>query len=139
MYRSIDLRKNALGIFVMLAAIAWIFAAGQHHYDINEVSTQEAKSLIDTGAAVIDVRGPEHFKAGHIPGAMLLPLEVLQRGIPASIQLLKDKAIVVYCGDGVTSGPEGTELLNKAGFAKAVNLKHGMESWTGAGYPVKKG
>jgi len=63
----------------------------------------------------------------------------LRAGIPASLQLLKDKAIVIYCGDGVTRGPESTELLNKAGFTKAVNLEHGLESWSEAGYVLQKG
>lgn len=140
MFRSLSIRKHGLGIFIILAAIVWIATgAGQPHYDVKEVSTQEAKSMMDSGAVVVDVRGPESFKSGHIPNSIPMPLEVLRVGIPASIQMLKGKSLIIYCGDGVRRGPESTDLLNKAGFAKAVNLKHGVEGWTGAGYPLQKG
>jgi rhodanese-related sulfurtransferase len=48
-------------------------------------------------------------------------------------------AILIYCGDGVTHGPEGTEILNEAGYPNAVNLKPGIEGWARAGYAVAKG
>jgi rhodanese-related sulfurtransferase len=48
----------------------------------------------------------------------------------------KDRPIVVYCNDGLVTGPRGTEILNKAGFARAVKLKEGIEGWSAAGYPV---
>jgi rhodanese-related sulfurtransferase len=35
-------------------------------------------------------------------------------------------------------GPEGTELLNKAGYANAVNMEAGIKGWADAGLPVQK-
>lgn len=140
MFRSIDLRKHALGILVALGAVFWIFNAGSHpHYNVREVSAQQAKSLIDAGAIVVDVRGEEQYKARHIPGSILIPLEVLRAGIPASLTALRAQNIIVYCGDGVTRGPESADLLNKAGFTQAANLEHGIESWESAGYPLQHG
>jgi rhodanese-related sulfurtransferase len=46
--------------------------------------------------------------------------------------------VVIYCGDGSTSGPEATAMLNKAGFTRAVNLNPGFEGWRAAGMPVRK-
>jgi len=46
--------------------------------------------------------------------------------------------ILVYCNQGLAHGAEGTEILNKAGFAGAVNLRDGIEGWAGAGYPIQK-
>ena len=46
---------------------------------------------------------------------------------------------MVYCGDGTTLGPEGTHILNKAGFAGAVNLKPGIQGWAAAGLPIEQG
>ena len=107
-------------------------------YDITSVNAGAARSLIDSGAMVIDVRGRNAFEATHIPGAISLPLEQLEAGIPAIYENLKAKDVVVYCGDGSTRGPKGTSLLNKAGFAHAVNLEAGITGWTRAGYPVVK-
>jgi len=144
MFGSIDLRKHALGILVVFGFLVWISNAGngpasvERRYNVKEVSAADAKALIDGGALVVDVRGKGQFDAGHIPGAVSVPLDELQAGIPAALEGAQAKAIIVNCGDGVTTGPEGTAILNKAGYPNAVNLKPGFEGWKGAGYPVVK-
>lgn len=108
-------------------------------FDIKEVGINEAKALIAAGALILDVREKEQFDHRHIPGAVLIPLAVLKVAIPAAIAYTKDRVILVYCGDGVTHGPEGTEILNKAGFTQAVNLKPGIEGWAAANLPLQRG
>lgn len=107
---------------------------------IAEVSASEAKALVDSGAVVVDVdvRSEEAYGKRHLPGAVLIPLSQLQSGIPASLADAKDKPIVVYCNDGAHTGPEGTRLLNQAGYKGAVNLKSGIEGWQGAGYAIQQ-
>jgi rhodanese-related sulfurtransferase len=128
-----------LYLFIILAAFIFIAnrAAG-HHYNIKDISVSEAKVLIDSWALVIDVRKEDAFRHRHIPGALSIPLEVLRNGIPASLAQAKDKPVVVYCGDGVTTGPEGTHILNKAGYNRAVNIKTGIDGWSSAGLPVQR-
>ena len=104
--------------------------------NVNNVSAQEASALISGGAVVIDVRGKEAFDARHIPGAFNFPLEVLRQGIPAVLASSKAANIVVYCGDGERIGPQGTALLNEAGYTKAVNVKNGIQGWADAGLKV---
>jgi len=70
---------------------------------------------------------------------MLVPLAVLEAGIPASLSAAKDKPVVVYCGNGSTRGPEGTHLLHQTGFSQAVNLRPGLEGWAKAGLPIAAG
>ena len=140
MHRRIEaVRTNhAWRWFLPLAAIA-VFVMTRtpgHSFKVTEVSVQEAKSLVDAGALVVDVRGKAAYDKRHIPGAISAPLEELRQAVPASIHAAADESIVVYCGDGVTIGPEGTQLLNTAGYAKAVNLKAGIDGWEDAGYPV---
>lgn len=124
---------------VPLAAIAVFILSRPATAPINvrEVSVSEAKALIDAGAVIVDVRGPAAFGDRRIPGALSIPLAELQAGIPASLAHAKDKPIVVYCNDGVTTGPKGTRLLNDAGYGGAVNLKSGIEGWQNASYPVR--
>ena len=107
-------------------------------FDVRSVTATEAKALVDSGALVVDVRGTAQYDGRHIPGAISVPLATLRAAIPASLAPAITKPVVVYCGDGVTIGPEGTALLNKAGYAKAVNLKSGIQGWADAGYPVQK-
>lgn len=110
----------------------------QPAFAIKTVTVAEAKRLIDDGAVVVDVRGPESYGERHLPGAISIPLSSLQQAIPQSIAQDMTKPMVVYCGDGVTVGPEGTEILNKAGFKNAVNLQRGIEGWVDAGLPLVK-
>jgi len=141
MFGSIDLRKHFIGVLLMLACLAWLSNSGKpgHGYNIKEVDVSGAKQLIDAGALVIDVRGQEQFDYRHIPGAILITLEELRAGIPAKLMAeAKNRVIVVYCNQGLVHGPEGTAILNNAGFAGAVNMKAGIEGWADAGYPIQK-
>ena len=105
---------------------------------VNEVSVPDAKALIDTGALVVDARGDDAHGGRRIPGALAIPLSTLQAAIPASLATARDRSIVVYCNDGTTTGPEATQVLNRAGYSKAVNLKSGIEGWERAGLAVAK-
>ncbi len=107
-------------------------------HEVSQLTIAQAKTLIDEGAMVIDVRGREAFDYRHIPGAINLPLAVLQTGLPAILSQAHDKPIVVYCNDGVRTGPQATEILNRAGFAQASNVQSGIEGWVAAGHAVAR-
>lgn len=106
---------------------------------VPEVGIAAAKALIDAGALVIDVRGKDPYDYRHLPGAMWIALAQLSAGIPASLMEAKAKSIVVYCNDGIATGPKGTRILLDHGFANAVNLKAGVEGWDAAGLPLVRG
>ena len=129
-----------VALFVLLAALIFMNGYRQNHEfdDVHQVSVSEAKALIDGGALVIDVRESEKFNTRHIPGAINIPLAILQSGIPTSIAHAISQPVVVYCGDGVTTGPEGTRLLNQGGYKQAVNVQPGLQGWVEAGLPVQK-
>ena len=111
---------------VMLAFAGLVFALfllaqmrlPQAGFDVTSVSATQAKALIDDGALVIDVREAGPFKSRHIPGALHVPLDAMRESIPIAIAEAKTESVVVYCGDGVKIGPEGTALLNQAGFTR---------------------
>jgi len=142
MFRFIDFRKHLIGIAVVLAFLVYLSNAPTQNfaeqYHVKEVDTAQAKAMIDNGALVIDVRGDEQFAHRHIPGAILVPVEQLEKGIPAELAKEKARNVLVYCGDGVAHGPLGTSLLDQGGFSSAVNLKGGIEGWESAGMPVVK-
>lgn len=135
--------NNLFALLLAAVALLWIASNGGLHsrtqrYQVPEVDVQQAKALIDAGALVIDVRGAEQFAYRHIAGAILIPLEILRAGIPASIAAAKEKQIVVYCNEGIVHGPEATHILRQAGFTNVVNLRDGIEGWQSASLPVIK-
>jgi rhodanese-related sulfurtransferase len=123
--------------FAVIAISAYLHRSAPT-YDVKNVTVAEASVLVDGGAVVVDVRGKEAFDARHIPGALNYPVDVLRVGIPAVLAASKAMPVVVYCGDGARIGPEGTSLLNKAGFSKAVNVERGIQGWADAGLRVAK-
>lgn len=144
MTRTTQLRPQYFFLVLVAFVAVWLSSApsrppASSHYNIHQVSVPQARALMDAGALVIDVRGQEAYGHRHLPGAVSLPLEQLQQGIPISIESAKAKSIVVYCGDGATHGPEATQLLNRAGYAGAVNLQSGLEGWVAAGMPIQTG
>ncbi len=87
-----------------------------------------------TKAYLLDVREPDEYRDGHIPGATLIPLGQLARRVH---ELPHDREIIVVCHSGNRSG-SATRHLISAGF-QATNLQGGMINWSRAGLPVKTG
>jgi rhodanese-related sulfurtransferase/DNA-binding transcriptional ArsR family regulator len=85
---------------------------------------------------ILDVRPAAEFAAGHIPGALSVPLEELD----ATLARLPRRAqIVAYCrGPYCVLAPQAVERLRAQGF-KARRLADGMPEWRLAGLPVAVG
>jgi len=107
-------------------------------FTVPEVDLAKGKELLESGALVLDVRKQDGYQFRHIVGALLMPLATLRLGVPATIEYAKSQAILVYCGNGLSMGPEATHILNAAGYAGAVNLHEGIEGWDKAGLPVQR-
>ena len=85
---------------------------------------------------VIDVRPPGEFTAGHIPGALSIPLPELERRLDA---LPRRRQIVAYCrGPYCVLAVEAVRLLTRRGF-RAVRLEDGVPDWRARGYRVVTG
>ncbi|MBI5501149.1 MAG: metalloregulator ArsR/SmtB family transcription factor [Deltaproteobacteria bacterium] len=85
---------------------------------------------------VLDVRPREEYAAGHIAGAVSLPLPELQRRLS---ELPRGRRVVAYCrGPYCVLAAEAVRLLRKRGI-DAVRLKDGFPEWRDAGLPVEAG
>ena len=83
---------------------------------------------------VLDVRPRQEYAAGHIAGALSLPLAELKRRLA---DLPKGKKIVAYCrGPYCVLAAEAVRLLRRRGF-DAVRLADGYPEWRDAGLPVE--
>ncbi len=84
---------------------------------------------------VLDVRPHEEFEAGHIPGAVSIPLAELKKRIK---ELPKTKQIVAYCrGPLCALAPEATRYLKSKGY-KVKRLAEGAPDWEAAGLPLSR-
>lgn len=103
----------------------------------NEVSATDATLLINReDAIVIDVREPAEFAQGHIPNARNIPLASLAERL-GELEKLKERTVVTVCASGVRSAKACGDL-QKAGFAKVVNLAGGIGAWNQAGLPISR-
>jgi rhodanese-related sulfurtransferase/DNA-binding transcriptional ArsR family regulator len=83
---------------------------------------------------VLDVRPPEEFAKGHVPGAVNIPIDQLEKRLR---ELPKRKEVVAYCrGPFCLMSFEAVQLLRKKGL-KARRLANGMPEWRVAGLPVE--
>ena len=88
----------------------------------------------DGVVTVIDVRPPEEYAQGHIPGALNIPLDKLKQRLKG---LPRDREIVAYCrGAWCVLSYEAVARLRKAGL-KARRLEDGLPEWRRAGLPVE--
>ena len=81
---------------------------------------------------VIDVRNATEWAAGHIPGAMHIPLGYLD---DRTAEIPAGKPLVVQCQSGGRSAIAAS-ILERAGFANVANLTGGITAWAAAGLPV---
>jgi len=89
------------------------------------VDSVQARQLVQAGARLVDVRTPSEFAAGHIPGAINIPLQQLDSRL-TELQP-RETPVVVYCRSGSRSG-RASRVLKSAGFAAVQDLGS-MSRW----------
>jgi rhodanese-related sulfurtransferase len=100
-----------------------------------EVSVDRASAMRDAGAFMLDVREPDEWAAGHIPGATLIPLGQLEA---RASEVPTGAEVVVVCRSGNRSAT-GRDILLAAGHPAVTSMAGGMNDWAAAGYPTETG
>lgn len=134
-------RNKKVVVLILLVAL---FAAlgfflserGQETISYVNVTPGEAREMIDSRSPVIlDVRTPDEFENGHVPGAILVPIDELKDS--TFLKIPKDEEILIYCRSGHRSS-WGAEYLARMGYASTYNLSGGIMVWEDQGYSVVK-
>lgn len=104
---------------------------------IRTIPPVEASALLeeregDPGFVVIDVRRPDEFAGGHIPGAINIDSADFSEHLDA---LDRNGTYLVYCQRGGRSAGV-RELMREAGFREVYEIEGGMSAWKAAGLPV---
>jgi adenylyltransferase/sulfurtransferase len=93
-----------------------------------EITVEELKKRMDAKEPifVLDVRNPNEFQIGRIPGTVLIPLPELPQRLG---ELPKDREILVHCKSGMRSA-KAVQLLKENGFSKVANIQGGILAWS---------
>lgn len=83
---------------------------------------------------VLDVRTPEEYAEGHVPGAVNVPHDQLASRLA---EVPKDKDVVVYCRSGRRSAL-ATDVLAANGYQHVSHLEGDIQAWLARGRPVEK-
>lgn len=105
--------------------------------ELEPVSRKQLMSrLRDGNVTVLDVRPPDEFALGHVPGAVNIPLRALKTQLK---ELDPGREIVAYCrGEYCVLSFEAVALLRARGF-NVRRLQEGLPEWRAAGLPVEAG
>lgn len=98
---------------------------------VDEV-TIEALDRAPAGATILDVREPEEYAYGHVPGAVSLPQAELATRLA---QVPRDRPVFVICETGMRS-LRTSQFLRQMGYAQVANVRGGTAAWRTAGRKV---
>ena len=101
---------------------------------VDQLDVSELKASVGNGnVQIIDVRNPEEWSHGHIPGARHIPLAALPDRVG---EIDASKPVVLQCGGGGRSSIASSLLLSR-GLTKVANLQGGYDAWVAQGLPIE--
>lgn len=108
-------------------------AEAQQQSDIQEMTVQELKQLLDSGSndfVLLDVRNPNEYEIAQIPGSVLVPLPDIENGdgVEKVRELLNGHKLVAHCKMGGRSA-KALGILKQAGI-DGINVKGGITAWS---------
>ena len=100
--------------------------------EVDQMTVHEVKERADE-LQIVDVRSPDEWEEGHIPGAIHIFLPELEK---RAGELKKKKPVAVYCDSGYRASL-GTSILQQEGF-DVHNVPGSWQAWKNAKYPIEK-
>lgn len=119
-------------LIMSLLSLIGLFSCGSASYE-NLKAVEFAKAIADGSVALVDVRTPEEYAAGHLPGAANCDWYTTDFMEKMSAYP-KETPLAIYCRSGRRSA-EAAAKLAKAGYT-VTNMLGGYLAWTEAGLPV---
>jgi rhodanese-related sulfurtransferase len=130
-----DLQTLGRNRLAEVQQVASLYIEGRD--ELEPVTLKELRRRVRDGdTTLIDVRPAEEYRAGHIPGALSIPVNQLKRRLP---EIPKGREVVAYCrGPYCMYSVEAVEILRKKGY-KARRADEGLPDWRASGLPVTAG
>jgi rhodanese-related sulfurtransferase len=106
-------------------------------WGLQTIDAERLKTLLDKGQklVLVDVRAPEEFQKGHIPGARSLSLD--EPG-DRFRELPKGEVIVLYCSCPLSEIGPAYQFLRYSGYHAVLILNGGLPAWAARGYPLSR-
>ena len=124
--QSPEFAAGRMRLIVLAGALVAIAVAGYLVFGRGrELQGVEARQLVAAGARLLDVRSSDEFSRGHLPGAVNIPVQELDRRLAEVGPAERD--VVVYCRSGQRSS-RAAQLLREHGYTKVHNLGP-MTAW----------
>lgn len=122
----------------IVGAVMWVVASVVCAADVPDISQEGLLQSLKSAEAplVLDVRTPDEYKQGHVPGAVNIPhTEVANR--LAELGNKKDRNMVLYCEKGGRAA-KAADVLMKEGFTNLKHLTGDMSAWRDKDLPTEK-
>jgi sulfur-carrier protein adenylyltransferase/sulfurtransferase len=103
---------------------------------IEEVDPAAVREQASNGAVLVDVREPEEWAAGHIPGAKHVPKSYLESRIEGAVGD-RDAHVILYCASGNRSAWAARTLIEDLGYENVESMTGGFTLWKDRGYEVE--
>jgi sulfur-carrier protein adenylyltransferase/sulfurtransferase len=103
---------------------------------IDEVDPSVVREQVSNGALVIDVREPEEWSTGHIPGAKHVPKSFLESRIEGAAPD-RSQHVILYCQSGNRSAWAARTLIEDLGYENVESMTGGITLWKDRGYDVE--
>ena len=113
-----------ISLFLLLAGCGGNSADGSYQ----QITQEEAKEMMDSQEVIIlDVREQNEYDSGHIPGAVLLPVGIIDETTAAEVIPEKDSTVLVYCRSGNRS-KTASSTLAELGYSNIYEFG-GINTW----------
>lgn len=116
------------------ACVAFAAFASEPVVDVSAAALLERQQQVHEDLYVLDVRTPEEFAAGHVPGAVNIPYDQVASRLG---EVPRDKDVVLYCKSGRRAGL-ASEVLANHGYTRLQHLEGDIVGWVDQGRPVEK-
>jgi len=103
---------------------------------IDEVDPAAVREQAQNGAVVVDVREPDEWGAGHIPGAKHVPKSYFESRIEGVVPD-RDAHVILYCASGNRSAWAARTLIEDLGYGRVESMTGGFTLWKDRGYEVE--
>ena len=126
------MKRRIFGLLFASLVSAGVLAADPVLVPISQEALLERQQKGDEGTYVLDVRSPEEYASGHVPGAVNIPYDQIAARMA---EVSKDKDVVLYCKSGRRAGI-AAEALAGQGYTRLQHLEGDIVAWVDKGRPV---
>jgi rhodanese-related sulfurtransferase len=126
------MNRRIVGFLFATLVSAGALAAEPVLVPVSQEALLERQQKADEATYVLDVRSPEEYASGHVPGAVNIPYDQIASRIA---EVPRDQDVVLYCKSGRRAGI-AAEVLAGQGYTRLQHLEGDIVAWVDKGRPV---